>query len=174
MLLTLGCPSSNRAASSAVLEWRSIRSSSVLSPRRIRKQLNGDRVAPVIQRRPVWRQAVMISVVPTTSPAMISACPPIHDEKEEVDEATEFVDDKDRITKPRITKYERVRLICDRAKQIALGAKPMIDITSTNNSKLTPKEVAELELKHNTMPLMIIRPLSNGKRERWKISELEH
>ena len=69
-----------------------------------------------------------------------------------------------------MTKYEKNRIIGDRSKQIALGAKPLIK----DASHLSSKEIAELELKHNVLPLIIERPLPNGMKERWRVSELEH
>jgi DNA-directed RNA polymerase I, II, and III subunit RPABC2 len=80
------------------------------------------------------------------------------------------VPDDERTTKPRMTKYEKVRLLGIRTRQIALGAKPMIK----NTESLSSKQIAELELKENTTPLIIIRPLPNGRKEYWKVSELEH
>lgn len=101
------------------------------------------------------------------------------DEDEDIDNYEESFDDdkkiyddivkpEDRITKPVLSKYERVRLLGDRAKQLSLGAKPMLK----NVEHLTPKEIAKLELEHKTMPLIIERPLPNGKRERWYLHEL--
>lgn len=81
-----------------------------------------------------------------------------------------YVVDDQRITKPFLTKYERVRLIGDRTKQLSGGAKPMIK----NVEHLSPKEVAILELEHNVIPLIIERPLPNGTIERWKVVELKH
>lgn len=75
-----------------------------------------------------------------------------------------------RTTKPILFKYERVRLLGDRTQQLTLGAKPMIK----NVEGLTPKEIAELEIKENVIPLIIQRPLPNGKKERWYIHELQH
>jgi len=88
--------------------------------------------------------------------------------EEEDDNKIDYIADKDRITKPYLTIYERVRLLGDRAKQLAGGAKPMIK----NVDHLKPKEIAELEIENNIIPLIIERPLPNGKKERWKISEL--
>ena len=48
----------------------------------------------------------------------------IYDEKKE--NPVVIVEDSNRITYPRLTKYEKVRLIATRAKQISLGAKVMI------------------------------------------------
>lgn len=75
-----------------------------------------------------------------------------------------------RITKPFMTKYERVRLISDRARQLADGAKPLIkDVTG-----LSSKDIAILELNNNIIPLIIERPLPNGYKEVWKVKELIH
>lgn len=104
------------------------------------------------------------------------------DEEDEVDVEFVFDDDEDekqdknivpkdkRVTKPILLKYERVRLLGDRTQQLALGAKPMIK----NIKGLSSKEIAELELKNNVIPLILERPLPNGKKERWYIRELEH
>jgi len=75
-----------------------------------------------------------------------------------------------KITKPLLYNYERVRLLGDRTQQLTLGAKPMIK----NIENLTPKQIAELEIENNVIPLIIERPLPNGKKERWYISELQH
>lgn len=82
----------------------------------------------------------------------------------------ERVPDNERITKPIMTKYEMVRLLGIRTRQIALGAKPMIK----NTDNLSSKEIAALELKMNMIPLIIIRPLPNGRKEYWRVSELQH
>jgi DNA-directed RNA polymerase subunit K/omega len=80
-----------------------------------------------------------------------------------------IVNNKDRITKPVLFKFERVRIIGDRTKQLSLGAKPML----LNVDKLEPKRIAELELEKGVLPFIIERPMPNGKYERWKVSELK-
>ena len=74
-----------------------------------------------------------------------------------------------RQAKPILTKYERVRALGARTKQLSLGAKPMIK----NVEHLTPRQVALLELKHGKMPYWIEKVMPNGNREFWKISELK-
>jgi len=96
-------------------------------------------------------------------------------EEEEVfdddfDIGEDIVKQEHRITKPILYNFERVRLIGDRAKQLALGAKPMIK----NIKGLSAKKIAELELENNTIPFIIQRPLPNGKKERWALNELRH
>ena len=80
-----------------------------------------------------------------------------------------FVDNDKRITKKFMTIYERVRLLGVRAKQLSLGAKPMI----RNAENQDPKTIAKLELENKVMPLIIIRTLPNGQKEKWKVSELD-
>ena len=84
-------------------------------------------------------------------------------------EINKFVEKDKRITKPYLTKYERVRLLGDRARQLSLGAKPLIK----NVDNLGPKEIAKLELEHKIMPLYVIRPLPNGFKEKWYLHELQ-
>jgi len=91
------------------------------------------------------------------------------DFEEDYDNKEEQVEDSKRITINRLTKYERVRIIGIRAKQIMTGAN--ILIKGIDNK--TPNEIADLELKNNMIPFKIKRKLPNGKFEIWKLSELE-
>jgi DNA-directed RNA polymerase subunit K/omega len=74
-----------------------------------------------------------------------------------------------RVGKPILFKYEKVRLLSDRSRQLAEGAKPMIK----NTAGLSHKEIALLELKNKLIPLIIERPIPNAGSERWRLSELE-
>ncbi|ADO67525.1 putative DNA-dependent RNA polymerase subunit Rpb6 [Cafeteria roenbergensis virus] len=77
---------------------------------------------------------------------------------------------EDRITRPFLTKYELVRIIGTRRKQLSLGAKPMIKI----EGKLSINEIVDEEIKLNMVPLKIKRPLpDSNKVEIWEFSELE-
>ena len=99
------------------------------------------------------------------------------DDNEELEEVydddnlnfNEIVKPDERITKPFMTIFERVRLLGDRAKQLSLGAKPMIKGLETMN----PKEIAKLELEKGVLPLIIERTLPNGRKERWYVNELQ-
>jgi DNA-directed RNA polymerase I, II, and III subunit RPABC2 len=75
----------------------------------------------------------------------------------------------DRISKPFLTKYEKVRLLSDRTRQLAQGAKPMVK----NTSGYSHKDIAKMELKSKLIPLIIERPIPNVGTEKWKLSELE-
>lgn len=92
------------------------------------------------------------------------------DEDDQVNDPNNMiVPNEKRITKPVLSKYERVRLIGERARQISLGAKRMIK----NSTHMDPKDVARLELEMKVIPLIVIRTLPTGKIEKWKPSELE-
>ncbi len=80
------------------------------------------------------------------------------------------VPDDERITKPILYQFERVRLLGDRAQQIKRGAVPKIK----NSAHLNAKEIARLELEYKVMPLIIKRPLPNGLYEIWKLNELTY
>ena len=81
----------------------------------------------------------------------------------------EILKEDERISVNRMSLYEFVRLIGTRTKQLSMGAKPMIK----NTQGLSSKEIAILELKNNTLPLIIKRPLPDNRFEIWKINELE-
>ncbi len=74
-----------------------------------------------------------------------------------------------RISSNRLTKYEMVRILGERTKQITMGAKPLIK----NYEHLSYDKIAEEELKLNMTPFKIKRPLPNGKYEIWTIDELK-
>lgn len=79
-----------------------------------------------------------------------------------------IVNKEDRLTNPRMTKYEMVRIIGERTKQLIMGAKPLIK----NIEDLTYEEIAVLELRKNMTPFKIKRPLPNNTIEVWEMSEL--
>ncbi len=80
-----------------------------------------------------------------------------------------MVDPSERISPNRLTKYEMVRILGERTKQLTLGAKPMIK----NYQSLSYDKIAEEELKLNMIPYKIKRPLPNGRYEIWTLSELK-
>ena len=69
-----------------------------------------------------------------------------------------------------MTKYERTRLLGIRSKQLIDNAKPMLKNILANTNI---KEIAIQELNNKVIPLIIERPLPNGKYELWHLSELE-
>ncbi len=79
------------------------------------------------------------------------------------------VPDDERITIPKLTKYEKVRLLGTRAKQISDGSKVFIKSKNVKNAM----DISELELENKVIPLKIKRPLPNGKYEIWSIKDLD-
>lgn len=85
-----------------------------------------------------------------------------------------IVDKKDRISRPFMTKYELVRIIGTRKKQLSMGAKPMIKITG-DIKKFTIDDIIKEEIKNNMIPFKIKRPQPDSNRiEIWDFSELSH
>jgi len=77
----------------------------------------------------------------------------------------------DRITKNKLTRYEFVRIIGERTKQLSMGAKSLVSIDKKSED-LEYNEIAIEELKLNMLPFKIKRPLINGY-EIWSLDELE-
>ncbi len=73
-------------------------------------------------------------------------------------------------TIPFITKYERARILGERAKQINMGAKPLIEI---GPEIIDGYLIAEKEFSEKKIPFIVKRPLPNGGCEYWKFKDLE-
>ena len=82
-----------------------------------------------------------------------------------------IVDDLHR-TIPFLTKYERARIIGQRASQINSGSTPFIKNIPANI--IDGYLIAEMELEAKTIPFIIRRPLPNGGSEFWKVKDLEY
>ena len=120
--------------------------------------------------------------------------------QEEIFEMCQVTRDKDNIiidenhkTLPILTKYEKTKILGIRAKQINNGApsfismdyipgaqsrKNIIDSTESQVQKLQEKHfdgylVALEELKQKVIPVIIRRPLPDGRSEYWPLKELE-
>ena len=78
--------------------------------------------------------------------------------------------DKNHRTIPILTKYEKTRVLGQRAKQINSGSKPYINVSE---NIIDGYLIAELELQEKKIPFIIRRPLPNGKSEYWKLKDLE-
>lgn len=73
-------------------------------------------------------------------------------------------------TLPFITKYEKARILGERAKQINMGAKPLIEI---GPEVMDGYLIAEKEFSQKKIPFIIKRPMPNGGCEYWKFKDLE-
>jgi DNA-directed RNA polymerase I, II, and III subunit RPABC2 len=80
-----------------------------------------------------------------------------------------IIDDLHR-TIPYLTKYERARILGQRAKQINSGAPTFIKVPE---NVIDGYIMAELELKEKKIPFIVRRPLPNGGSEYWSIKDLE-
>jgi len=73
-------------------------------------------------------------------------------------------------TIPFLTKYEKTRIIGQRAKQINSGAKPFVNVPQ---HIIDGYIIAELELKQKKIPFIIKRPIPGGGSEYWNVKDLE-
>ena len=73
-------------------------------------------------------------------------------------------------TPPFLTKYEKARILGERAKQLGAGAKPFIELEDNMIDEYT---IAVMEMKQGKLPFIIKRPLPNGGCEYWKLADLE-
>ena len=73
-------------------------------------------------------------------------------------------------TLPFITRYEKARIIGERAKQLNAGAKPMVEV---DVSIIDGYVIALKEYEEKKIPFIIKRPLPNGGCEFWKFKDLE-
>jgi DNA-directed RNA polymerase I, II, and III subunit RPABC2 len=69
-----------------------------------------------------------------------------------------------------LTKYEKTRILGERAKQINGGAKPFIEVKP---EIIDGYLIALAELEQKKIPFIIRRPLNNGGSEYWKLNDLE-
>jgi DNA-directed RNA polymerase I, II, and III subunit RPABC2 len=73
-------------------------------------------------------------------------------------------------TLPFVTRYEKARVLGERAKQINAGAKPFIEIS---DSLIDGYLIALKEFEEKKIPFIVRRPLPNGGSEYWKLRDLE-
>ena len=66
-----------------------------------------------------------------------------------------------------LTKYERTRIIGERATQIAYGANPLIDF----DPKMRPEEIAEAELDAGKTPMTLTRTMPDGKKVQYDLQK---
>ena len=73
-------------------------------------------------------------------------------------------------TVPFITKYEKAKILGERAKQINAGATPFIEV---NQEIIDGYLIALAEFEQKKVPMIIRRPLPNGQSEYWRLDDLE-
>jgi DNA-directed RNA polymerases I, II, and III subunit RPABC2 len=77
--------------------------------------------------------------------------------------------DENHRTYPFLTKYERTRIIGQRANELSLGARAYIQVPEHVTDV---REIARLELDQKRLPYIVKRPLPNGQYEYWRLSDL--
>jgi DNA-directed RNA polymerase I, II, and III subunit RPABC2 len=85
------------------------------------------------------------------------------------DNANNIIDELHK-TIPFLTKYERTRVIGQRAKQINSGAKAFVKVPE---NVIDGYLIAELELMQKRVPFIIRRPTPGGGCEYWNLKDLE-
>jgi len=73
-------------------------------------------------------------------------------------------------TMPFLTKYEKTRILGQRAKQLNQGAQPVIPV---DKKIIDGYLIAQLELQQKALPFIVRRPLPGGKSEYWRLADLE-
>ena len=73
-------------------------------------------------------------------------------------------------TVPFITKYERARIIGERAKQLNMGAKALVEV---GPEVIDGYLIALKEYQEKKIPFILKRPSPNGGCEYWKVKDLE-
>jgi DNA-directed RNA polymerase I, II, and III subunit RPABC2 len=74
-------------------------------------------------------------------------------------------------TLPYLTKYEKARILGQRAKQIESGSKPFVKVPE---NIIDSYVIAELELREKKIPFIIKRPIPGGAFEYWSVKDLEN
>ena len=102
----------------------------------------------------------------------------VHHNYDEIELLTNVVRDKDGIiidqlhrTLPYLTKYEKTRILGQRAKQIDSGATAFVKVPE---NVIEGYLIAMLELEQKRIPFIIRRPLPNGGSEYWNVKDLEN
>jgi DNA-directed RNA polymerase subunit K/omega len=73
-------------------------------------------------------------------------------------------------TTPVLTKFEKTRILGQRAKQLDSGAKPLVEVP---RDMIEGYLIAKLELAGKKIPFIIKRPIPNGGCEYWNVNDLE-
>lgn len=81
-----------------------------------------------------------------------------------------LIQDSDHSSYPFLTKYERARVIGLRISQLNEGARPFIRL---QHKIIDNHIIAEKELQEKKLPFIVMRPMPNGKKEYWRLEDLE-
>ena len=74
------------------------------------------------------------------------------------------------LTVPFITRYERAKILGERASQLDTGAQPMVKV---DPNVIDSYLIALKEYEEKKIPFIVKRPLPNGGCEYWKLQDIE-
>ena len=118
-----------------------------------------------------FKQSLKTNVITEHHPELI-----VHN-FEEVDALCTIVRDADGLindplhrTLPFITKYEKAKILGERAKQINAGAEAFVEV---EEEIIDGYLIALAEFEQKMIPMIVRRPLPNGGSEYWRLSDLE-
>ncbi|EXX52603.1 Rpo26p [Rhizophagus irregularis DAOM 197198w] len=86
----------------------------------------------------------------------------------EMDVNKQVTVEKEKVTTPYMTKYEKARILGTRALQISMNAPILVP----RENETDPLEIAKKELRFKKIPLMIRRYLPDGSFEDWNVRDL--
>ena len=70
----------------------------------------------------------------------------------------------------KLSKFEKVRILGQRAEQISMGAPPLVNITGLSDAL----SIAEKEFSERKIPFIIERTYPNGKTRKIPLSEMKY
>ncbi len=79
----------------------------------------------------------------------------------------ENIEKKPKKTIPKLTKFEKAKIIGVRLQQLAYGAKPRVNTSGLKSIQ----EIVQKELEERKIPFIVRRNLPNGTYEDWKLEE---
>ena len=75
-----------------------------------------------------------------------------------------------KIQKMFVTRFEKVRILGQRAHQLSLGARPLVDINGITDAL----EIAEKEWVERKIPIIIKRTLPNGDIKEYSLTDMKY
>lgn len=69
-----------------------------------------------------------------------------------------------------VTRFEKVRILGQRAQQLSLGAQPLVDISGLTEAL----EIAEKEWVERKLPIIIKRTMPNGDVKEFSLSDMKY
>lgn len=77
--------------------------------------------------------------------------------------------DKNHMSPPFLTVFERTKILGTRTNQLAEGARPFVTVPEYMTN---PLDIAKLELEQRRLPFIVKRPMPDGTFEYWRLSDL--